>query len=90
MKQKTQVLCVAGVKTDMGQENSKYEEQKQQHKRELVRNEYQVVGKYNIPLIKKQQIDLDKIEFISYVNTKQDDEQNKHKTVHFFYSRLAF
>lgn len=68
----------------MEQGNSLYELQKQQHKRELVRNDYQTVGKYNIPLVKKQPIDINKIEFISYVNTKKEDEQNKHKTVHFF------
>lgn len=64
--------------------SSEYEKEKAQHKKELVRNEFKVVGKYNMPLIKKQDIDVDKIEPISFVDTKNDDEQNKHKTVHFF------
>lgn len=68
------------MKSDM----TEYEIQKALHKKCLVRNEYQMVGKYNIPLIKKQQIDYNRIEFISYTNTKLNDEQNKHKTVHFF------
>ena len=64
--------------------SSAYEKEKAQHKKELVRNEFKVVGKYNIPLIKKQNIDVDKIKPISFVDTKKEDEQNKHKTVHFF------
>ena len=36
--------------------SSEYEKEKAQHKKELVRNEFKVVGKYNIPLIKKQNI----------------------------------
>lgn len=37
-----------------------------------------------MPLIKKQNIDLDKIELLSYLKTKNNDEENKNKTIHFF------
>ena len=37
-----------------------------------------------MPLIKKQDIDLDKIELWNYTKTKVNDEENKHKTIHFF------
>lgn len=40
--------------------------------------------KYDIPLVKKQNIDVEKIKFISYSNTKNDDIENNDKTVHFF------
>ena len=41
----------------MQEELTEYEKQKAQHKRMLVRNELQTVGKYQIPLIRKQEID---------------------------------
>jgi hypothetical protein len=63
---------------------TEYEKNKKQHKLELVRNEFETSGKYNIPVIKKQKIDLDKIEFLSYVDSKNNDEKNKDKTIHFF------
>ena len=50
---------------------TEYELMKKQHKRELVRNEYKLTNKYEMPIIRKQKIDLDKIEFLSYVNTKK-------------------
>ncbi len=65
-------------------EDTEYELQKKQHKRELVRNELPVTGRYQFPLIKKQDINLDKIDLISYTNTKINEEANLHKTVHFF------
>lgn len=61
-----------------------YEEEKQKKKQRLVRNEFEKTGKYGIPLIKKQDIDLDKIELLSYLKTKPDDFENRNKTIHFF------
>ncbi len=61
-----------------------YEEEKRKHKQRLVRNEFERSGKYGIPLIKKQNIDLDKIELLSWLKTKNDDVENKNKTIHFF------
>ena len=37
-----------------------------------------------MPLIKKQEIDLDEIDLWNYTKTKLQDEDNKHKTIHFF------
>lgn len=69
-------------------EITEYEKDKQRNKQKLVRNEFlfhnQSVGKYDFPLIKKQDIDVDKIKFLSFVNAKIDDDKNKDKTIHFF------
>ena len=65
-------------------EYTEYELQKRRHKQELVRNEFKTVGNYQIPLIRKQEIDLDTISLISFSDTKQDDKENAYKTVHFF------
>lgn len=69
-------------------EQTEYEIEKQKNKQKLVRNEFlcygQSEGKYNFPIIKKQDIDVEKIKFLSYVNTKIDDDKNKDKTIHFF------
>ena len=65
-----------------------YEIDKQNKKQSLVRNEFlyygQSSGKYDMPIIKKQDIDVDKIQFLSYTNTKLNDTENLDKTVHFF------
>lgn len=65
-----------------------YEIEKQKKKQQLVRNEFlyhkQSAGKYDFPVIKKQNIDVDKIEFLSYVDTKIEEKENRHKTIHFF------
>ncbi len=67
---------------------SEYEIDKQKNKQLLVRNEFlynkQSCGKYDFPIIKKQNIDIEKIKLLSYVNTKNDDKENKGKTIHFF------
>ncbi len=70
------------------EEQTKYEKEKQVHKQKLVRNEFlfygQSVGKYDFPIVKKQSIDIDKIRFLSYVDAKLCDNENKDKTIHFF------
>ncbi len=68
----------------MQEELTEYEKQNAQHKRMLVRNELQTVGKFQIPLIRKQEIDFDTISLLSYVQTKATDEENAYKTIHFF------
>lgn len=69
-------------------EQTEYEIQKQRKKQQLVRNEFMRIGehdgKYEFPIIKKQYIDLNKIEFLSYTNAKQNDTNNINKTIHFF------
>jgi len=72
----------------MTKELSEYEINKQKEKQLLVRNEFlyhgNSVGKYNFPMIRKQNIDVEKIELLSYTNTKKNDTENKNKTIHFF------
>ena len=66
---------------------SDYEIQKDKNKQKLVRNEFLYNGiqqKYDFPIIKKQNIDINKIEFLSYTNSKTHDTENKNKTIHFF------
>ena len=63
---------------------NEYQEEKQKKKQKLVRNEFKGVGKYGMPLIKKQDIDLDKIELLAFTKTKHNDEENQNKTIHFF------
>lgn len=63
---------------------SDYEEEKRKKKQKIVRNEFEKCGKYGMPLIKKQNIDLDKIELLSFLKTKSEDNENTNKTIHFF------
>ena len=65
-------------------EESDYEFEKSYKKQKLVRNQFKTVGKYGMPIIKKQKIDLDKIDLWGYVKTKPNDEENRDKTIHFF------
>ncbi|MCH5154218.1 MAG: DUF4417 domain-containing protein [Clostridiales bacterium] len=65
-------------------ELTEYEIQKAKHKRLLVRNEYRGTGKYDIPIVRKQQIDLHKIKFLDYTKAKINDGKNADKTLHFF------
>ena len=71
-----------------GKENdedySSYIQDKLEKKLKLVRNEFKTVGKYGMPLIKKQNINLDKIDLWCYTKTKINDKENKNKTIHFF------
>lgn len=60
-------------------EYTEYELQKKRNKQELVRNEFKTVGNYQIPLIRKQDIDLDTISLISFSDTKQGDKENAYK-----------
>ena len=72
------------VDNNEAQEKTEYDSEKLLKKLKLVRNEFKTVGKFNMPLIKKQDIDLDKIELWCYTKTKQNDIENKNKTIHFF------
>lgn len=69
-------------------EKTDYEINKDKKKEKLVRNEFlyynQSYGKYDFPIIKKQVIDVEKIRFLSYVNSKKEDTENRDKTIHFF------
>ena len=69
-------------------EKTEYEIQKEKNKQKLVRNEFlyhgNSAGKFEFPIVKKQNIDIEKIKLLSYVDTKVNDENNKDKTIHFF------
>ena len=64
-------------------EVSNYEEEKRIKKLKITRNEFKTVGKYGMPLIKKQDIDLDKVNLWNYTKTKNNDDEHKDKTIHF-------
>ena len=63
---------------------SNYEEEKRIKKLKITRNEFEKCGKYGMPLIKKQDIDLDKVNLWNYTKTKNNDDEHKDKTIHFF------
>jgi len=67
---------------------TEYEIQKQKNKQKLVRNEFLYYGlssgKYDFPTIKKQIINVDEIEFLSFTDAKRNDNNNANKTIHFF------
>lgn len=69
-------------------DQTKYKIEKEIKKQKIVRNEFlyhgNSVGKYEFPIIRKQDIDVNKIKLLSYVDTKADDKENKDKTIHFF------
>ena len=57
----------------------------------FLRNSYEKDGKYSIPLIKKQNLELDNINLISYSDTKNNEsEKNTNKGVHFFIDDYRF
>ncbi len=67
---------------------SEQENEKQIKEQKLVRNEFLYYGdsdgKFDMPLIRKQNIDIDKIRFLSFSDAKLNDSENSHKTIHFF------
>ena len=50
----------------------------------FLRNEFACVGRFNIPLIRKDDIDLSSVELIAISDTRPNDKKNKHKGVHHF------
>ena len=78
----------ANHNTETMDDQTKYKIEKEINKQKIVRNEFlyhgNSVGKYEFPIIRKQNIDVSKIKFLSYVDTKADDKENKDKTIHFF------
>ncbi|MFA5449111.1 MAG: DUF4417 domain-containing protein [Clostridia bacterium] len=69
------------LQNDLKTEN---DNQKQERKQRIIRNEFITVGKYGIPLIKRQEINLNKIKLWGYKKTKEDDMENSYRTIHFF------
>lgn len=52
-------------------EMTEYKIQKANHKCLSVRNEFRGVGKYDVPLVHKQQVDINKIKFLDYSKAKK-------------------
>lgn len=61
-----------------------YDEEKNDKKQRIVRNEFIAVGKYEMPLIKRQNIDINKIKPWCFAKAKHNDKENRDKTIHFF------
>jgi len=71
-------------------DNTPYQIEKDRKKMLIARNELRMVGKYNIPLIKKQDINLESLDVIGYTKTKLGDTENKNKMVHFAHHDWKF
>ena len=56
----------------------------------FLRNEFEKEGEWNFPIIKKQDINLDNLELISYSDISSKDTKNLHKGVHFFIDDWRF
>lgn len=55
------------------------------------RNEFPTTGKWQMPIIRRQEIDLDHIDLISYSDTRLNDNfANRQKGVHFFIDDYRF
>ena len=56
----------------------------------FLRNEFEVEGKWGFPIVRKQEIDFNNIELISYSDVSSKDTKNLHKGVHFFVDDYRF
>lgn len=56
----------------------------------FLRNEHASAGQWDFPIIKKQALDLSKLELISYSDISVRDTKNLHKGVHFFVDDWRF
>ncbi len=57
----------------------------------FLRNEFETAGKWQLPLVRKQDLDLSDINMISISDTKYNDtENNRKKGVHFFVDDYRF
>ncbi len=65
-------------------DNDSFRDYLARHKQKLARNEFEMVGKYQMPLVKKQDINLEKIKLMNFSNTKYNDFKNMDKTIQFF------
>lgn len=54
-------------------------------KQTFLRNEFDAFGKWNIPIVRKNELDVSKVDLICYADIKTNDiDENKEKGVHFF------
>ncbi len=57
----------------------------------FMRNGFETIGKWNIPLVKKQKLDLTGIQLVACSDTRANDyELNKNRCVHFFVDDYRF
>lgn len=57
----------------------------------FARNKFPVVGKWQMPIVERQKINLEKVELISYSDVRYNDTQiNRDKGVHFFIDDYKF
>ena len=57
----------------------------------FLRNEFETAGRWQLPFIRKQELDISNIELISIADAKYDDnEKNREKGVHFFVDDYRF
>ena len=57
----------------------------------FLRNEFETAGKWQLPVIRKQSLDLNEIELISYSDAKyNDNSENRKKGLHFFIDDYKF
>ncbi len=57
----------------------------------FMRNNFSSIGKWGIPLVKKQKLNIDKIELVACSDTRaNDNEYNKKRGVHFFVDDYRF
>ena len=51
----------------------------------FLRNEYDAFGKWNMPIIRKNELDVSNVSLISFTDIKtNDNDENKQKGVHFY------
>lgn len=67
-----------------------YQDTLKKNMRKLVRNSFSTVGKYDIPIVAKQDIDVTKLKSISFCHTQYVDKHCKNKLVHFFLHDYRF
>ncbi len=72
------------MQTEPDASSETYQQEKRQKKQRIVRNEFTLEEKYGLPIIKKQDIDLDCIDLWCWNKAKLNDKDNQHKTIHFF------
>jgi hypothetical protein len=56
----------------------------------FLRNDYKSEGEWNFPIIKRQELDLNNLDLISYSDISSKDNKNLHKGVHFFIDDWRF
>lgn len=67
-----------------------YQDSLKKNLKKLVRNSFNMVGKYDIPLLVNQNVEVAKLKSISFCHTQYDDKRSKNKLVHFFLHDYRF